>query len=450
MATLVLSDLHLGLRSGRDLMRRAEVRARLGAALDGVDRVVLLGDTLELRQSSLSAALGAARPFFEELGAALGDAEVVLVPGNHDHRLLAAWHERRRVAPGPSLGLEQRVEPGEAEPAGLLAAWLAPARLTLAYPGLWLRPDVYAMHGHYLDRHLTVPTLERLAIGGIGWFVGPLPKHPSPDDYEAALAPFYAWVHEIAQATARRRSAGRQATGRRNGPGGGPSSSRIWRFVGPGRGDRPPRLAMLGPAVPLAIMALNRLGLGPLRSDVTVGDLAPAGLRAMGQVCERLGLRAPFVVFGHMHRSGPWPEDDPALWRSPTGARLVNTGSWVHEPSLAAGDPLYRPGTGVRVDATGPPTLVRVLDEAGAAAGERRDATAPEALVRVLDDGFAAAGGRGHPPGAVHGYATSLRAALPKIDRDEAQGAASNLRDSVGDDRLGTDRAAGEGGPSGR
>ena len=39
-----------------------------------------------------------------------------------------------------------------------LADWAAPARVRVAYPGLWVRPDVYATHGHYLDCHLTMPT----------------------------------------------------------------------------------------------------------------------------------------------------------------------------------------------------------------------------------------------------------------------------------------------------
>ena len=38
-------------------------------------------------------------------------------------------------------------------------------KLSAAFPGLWLRPDVYATHGHYLDCHLTIPTMERLGIG---------------------------------------------------------------------------------------------------------------------------------------------------------------------------------------------------------------------------------------------------------------------------------------------
>ena len=43
----------------------------------------------------------------------------------------------------------------------LMAEWASPARVRFAYPGLWLREDVYATHGHYLDCHLTVPTVER-------------------------------------------------------------------------------------------------------------------------------------------------------------------------------------------------------------------------------------------------------------------------------------------------
>ena len=54
------------------------------------------------------------------------------------------------------LGLEQLIEPADASPAlELMADWAAPARTRVAYPGLWVRPDVYAMHGHYLDAHLT-------------------------------------------------------------------------------------------------------------------------------------------------------------------------------------------------------------------------------------------------------------------------------------------------------
>ena len=53
-----------------------------------------------------------------------------------------------------------------------IAEWAAPARVRVAYPGLWVRPDVYATHGHYLDCHLTVPTIERLSVGVMSRLLG--------------------------------------------------------------------------------------------------------------------------------------------------------------------------------------------------------------------------------------------------------------------------------------
>ena len=41
----------------------------------------------------------------------------------------------------------------------------------VAYPGVWLREDVYALHGHYSDLHATVPTFERIAAGAMARFV---------------------------------------------------------------------------------------------------------------------------------------------------------------------------------------------------------------------------------------------------------------------------------------
>jgi hypothetical protein len=360
VTTLVLSDLHLGMRSGRDLLRRAPVRARLLERLDGVSRVVLLGDAIELRHGPMAAALRAARPLFDDLGAALGPGgEIVVVPGNHDHRLLAGWHERRRAA-GRGLRLEHRIAPRAGEPGALLARWAAPARLTLAYPGLWLRPDVYATHGHWLDRHIALPTIERLAIGAVGRLTGPPPRRARPDDYEAALVPLYALAHELAQRRGDRpRAAGR--AGRSRAP-----EDLVRRWLAVGRGDRPPRLAALGRALPATVAALNALGLGPLGADVGVEDLCPAALAALREVCGRLGLAPEHLVFGHVHRAGPRPGDDPAAWTAPPATRLHCAGSWVHEPALvgAAGPASpYWPGTALRVDAGGAPRLVAMLGD---------------------------------------------------------------------------------------
>jgi UDP-2,3-diacylglucosamine pyrophosphatase LpxH len=76
-----------------------EPRAALLSALERCDRVVLLGDLLELRHGPLRDALAAARPVLEAIGGAIGAGkEVVIVPGNHDHLLLRSWFARRRSA----------------------------------------------------------------------------------------------------------------------------------------------------------------------------------------------------------------------------------------------------------------------------------------------------------------------------------------------------------------
>ena len=67
--TLVVSDLHLGTRSGSDVLRREGVLDALLKGLEGVDRLVLLGDTLELRH-------GAARTVLDRAGLKLDDIDV--------------------------------------------------------------------------------------------------------------------------------------------------------------------------------------------------------------------------------------------------------------------------------------------------------------------------------------------------------------------------------------
>ncbi|HSD80065.1 MAG TPA: metallophosphoesterase, partial [Solirubrobacteraceae bacterium] len=175
MRTLVISDLHLGARGAADVLR-AEPAAleALAAAVRDADRLVLLGDTLELRHGPPREALDAAAPVLRALGGAHGaGAEVVLVAGNHDHRLVAPWLERRMEAPDPApLGLADRAEAGATPLAAAVADLLAPACVVVDYPGTWLRPDVYALHGHYLDRHVTVPSFERLAAGALARLVG--------------------------------------------------------------------------------------------------------------------------------------------------------------------------------------------------------------------------------------------------------------------------------------
>ena len=80
MKTAVISDLHLGATTGSDVLRDPETRAVLFEELRGAERLVLLGDAIELRDRPLGAALEHALPVLAELGAAVGDIEVVLSP----------------------------------------------------------------------------------------------------------------------------------------------------------------------------------------------------------------------------------------------------------------------------------------------------------------------------------------------------------------------------------
>ncbi len=204
MRTLIVSDLHLGSVSCADLLRRPELRAALLDAVADTDaqRVVLLGDVLELRHGPMRDALAAARPFFEDIGQALAGRELVIVAGNHDHALVEPWLARRgEEQEAQELGVEQLLEPALVSPAlERIAGWIAPARLRVAYPGLWVRPDVYATHGHYLDCHLTVPTLERLSVGAMSRVLGrPASEFDSVTDYEATVAPVFAWRDAVAR-----------------------------------------------------------------------------------------------------------------------------------------------------------------------------------------------------------------------------------------------------------
>jgi hypothetical protein len=122
-------------------------------------------------------------------------------------------------------------------------------------------------------------------------------------------------------------------------------------------------------AYPVAIAALNRAGLGPLSTSLSGTALRRAAVTAMGEVLDRLGVRAEHVVFGHTHRSGPWPpRDDPADWVTPAGARLWNTGCWLYSRAFLTGVPNespYWPGVCVRIEADGPPELSHLLGERG-------------------------------------------------------------------------------------
>ena len=365
MRTAIVSDLHLGAGNDSDMLRR---RAALDVLLEGIagaDRLVLLGDVVELRDRPLADAIELAVPVLREIAAGAG--ELVIVPGNHDHRLVSGWLEQRALAGRRPLRLADRARI-DVWPASALRDAMGDVRWRISYPGIWVREDVYATHGHYLDRHLTIPTFERLGLALVERTLGLAPALPdpldapdhepepdSPDDYERITAPIYAFLFALAQAGALSRH-----------PGGTPSK-RVWDALagGDSAAGRIRGWLLGSVALPGAVGVANRLGLGPVRADLSPGAITRAGVGAMGEVVERLRIDARHVVFGHTHRRGPMPGEDE--WRRADGGpSLWNAGSWVHSPSLLhshAGNSPYWPGTVVFVDDDGPPRMEHLLDD---------------------------------------------------------------------------------------
>jgi predicted phosphodiesterase len=352
MTTVIVSDLHLGTLGGWDVARSGEGAERLIAAISEADRVVVLGDLLELRERPIRDVLDVARPVIEQIGRATAGRRLTLVPGNHDYGLAVPWLSRARLE-GADLGLEQewpvRTSDGLA---GRLWEWMPDTELTLAYPGFRPRPDIYVTHGHYLDAHLTVPRVESIAAAVVGRVTGRSDPH-AVIEHEAILSPLYSLLDSLAEHAAPH--ALRSGTS---------LSRRVWARVN-GTGQGGAAALLLGKvAIPGAVVALNRAGVGHFRSELTGEELRRAGLRAMRTVVERLGVQADYVIFGHTHRAGPLPGDDPAEWALGGGSSLVNSGSWLHEPVLLGENPdssPYFPGTVVRLPEDGQPELAGAL-----------------------------------------------------------------------------------------
>lgn len=354
MRTAIVSDLHLGVASGEDVLREPAVRRLLLEEIGDADRVVLLGDVIELRDLALGVALDSARPFFEELGAALGGREVTIVPGNHDHRLAEPLLDRLSLGGATELGLEQHDDPGPTGAGAAIDAWLGGARLRIAYPGVWLREDVYATHGHYMDAHLTLPRPECLAVAALIRLRGALPAQATPDDYERILRPIYGFSFGIAQARASIPEPQH------------PPGVTAWRALGGSRRSggigRRLRRSSLRAAFPAGVWTLNRLLRAEFKTDISAEAIFASGLEAAGETANRLGLDGVHVITGHTHRAGP--NEDEGSWPLPGNGQLHNTGSWVfasafHRPGAPPNS--YWPGTVTWLEDDAPPRRVRLL-----------------------------------------------------------------------------------------
>lgn len=334
MRTLVISDLHIGSRLGHSVLGRPEPLRRLLSALSDVDRLVLLGDIVELMEGRAGPAIATAEPLIRSIGERLGhDREVVIVPGNHDRPLVLPWLRQTRAR----MTVDTEIPTDATNTLARLSSWLGPARVRVHYPGVWLAPRVWATHGHYLDVHL----MPRSAFG---FRRGPLSRLPrdevGPDVYERARRP---------------------------------SAARASRWM------PRPVAELLNDAAELARVStmprvrrhLLRPETSPLTSRLLGFQMRRASIPALARVVHRLGVDADWVVFGHVHRTGPLADDDPADWLGPDGRlKVVNTGAWLYEPRLVHGaipPHPYWPGGAALLEDGGPPRAIGLLDELDAA-----------------------------------------------------------------------------------
>jgi UDP-2,3-diacylglucosamine pyrophosphatase LpxH len=323
--TLVISDLHLGARLGRDVLREPAALAALLAALEDVDRLVLLGDIVEL-QPGRGGSPDAARPVLEGIGSRVDD--VVLVPGNHDARLVRPWLRSNGVPDA----VDAEVPPDATPLLADVVSWLRPARVSVRYPGVWLSPRVWATHGHYLDRHL----LPESAFGVARGLLGRLPRDgATPRDYEQK----------------------------------GPSVTAVEGWLA--RWLPRPLAALAEDAAELLRAATMMPAFlshrhARLTSRVLGMQMRRAAIPALARVVHRLGVDADWVVFGHVHRLGPLASDDARRWSGPGGRpRIANTGSWVFEPLLlhrVTPPHPYWPGGAILVEDDGDPQAIGLLD----------------------------------------------------------------------------------------
>ncbi len=304
MLTAIVSDLHLGMTAGTDIALRPAVRERLAQALEGADRIVLLGDLLELRERPMAGVLEMAAPALDAIGEAAAGKQVLIVPGNHDHELIAPALDAARIDDSGPLVPAGSFSPDIGALSRRVAAHMSRAEVVLAYPGVWLRDDVYATHGHYLDLHLTVPRMECVLASAIARFAGDPSeaRSPGPDDYEAALSPLYAFAHSIVQ-----RSEARAVTRGAN------LSRAVWGHANPNGSRGLTGFAVGKVGIPAAVAALNALGLGPFRSDISGRSCGGPACGPWARWSSAWACAPDHVIFGHTHRAGPFAGDEGGL-----------------------------------------------------------------------------------------------------------------------------------------
>ncbi|MBV9418120.1 MAG: metallophosphoesterase family protein [Solirubrobacterales bacterium] len=327
MRTLVVSDLHLGASIQHSVLARPEPLERLLAAVDGVDRLVLLGDIVELLERDPARAMEAAEATLRAIGARVGrEREVVLVPGNHDVPLIAAWVRARPT----ELTVDTPIPLNATAALAAVTGWLSPAQVRVHYPGVWLSDRVWATHGHYVGRRVG----RRARKDGAG---------VQPIDYERASRGLT--LHRI-EAGIMRALPGPAATLTED-------------------------VAELARALtmPLPRRLLHRR-MSALTSALLAVQVRRSNIPTLANVAASLGVDADWILFGHVHRLGPLAGDRLLEWQGPRGRpSIANTGSWVYEPLLvhhATPPHPYWPGGSVLLEDERPPVARGLLDDLAA------------------------------------------------------------------------------------
>jgi hypothetical protein len=339
MPTLVAPDLHLGSMQDSGTAPRPTSGARAargGGRPGGGTGSVVLGDGPQLRENAPArtppsiAALVSRRPRAPRWGP---DGSSVQVGRQPRPRARAGWST---VACRPTRRLprlEQRIEPARParSPRGSPSA--PRPRRAVAYPGLWLRDDVYAIHGHYADLHTTVPTFERLAAGAMArWVVrlpedGATPTTTRPRSRRCTRGCTRSTQRSehgaIAAAPAPRRAPGSRW---RATAGAAPAARRRARRRLRGRGR-----------------GAQRAGLGPIDRDLSGPALRRGYLRGMREVLRAPRRRAPARDLGPLAPRRPVAARRPAEWTTPAARGSSTPARWVYQPHFLSPSRTARP-----------------------------------------------------------------------------------------------------------
>ena len=313
MRTLVISDLHLGQGGGISVLTQPRPLMTLLDALDQHDRLVLLGDIIETKETHPEVAFPIAEPVLRAIAERLGpNKQLLLLPGNHDHSLVREWTE----AQGSQLARENAVPPDASPLLAQLLAWLTATRVEVHYPGIWLSDEVWATHGHQLNHFL-----RPVASWGL---------HSRTRAQAATMTATPATLEYVAE-----------------------------HPPPPHMRDGMPPERWLDRHLPA--------WLAPLTSRMLGRQTQRHALPAFAAATRALGVEARFVVFGHLHRRGPRVGDVQRRWSSTDGAQqLLNTGSWRYEPVIAhrlGPGSQYWPGGAVTIGEDGIPRSTGLLDD---------------------------------------------------------------------------------------